>query len=71
MIRRKTVIIAIVADRTMRSLLIIQHGARTPMGLKFASFYIRGILGPGGSFTSMRYWPKGRIFSVQPFWCFF
>ncbi|WP_246711570.1 recombinase family protein [Rhizobium leguminosarum] len=45
MIRRKTVIIAIVADRTMRSLLIIQHGARTPMGLKFASFYIRGILG--------------------------
>ena len=38
-----------------------------PRGQRFASFYIRGILGSGGSFTSMRRWQKERLFSVAAF----
>lgn len=46
---------------------VLQHDDRTPTGPRFASFCIRGIPGPGGSFTSMTRFPKGRIFSAAVF----
>lgn len=46
---------------------ILQHDDRTPTGQRFASFCIRGIPGLVSSSTSMRRWPKGRLFSVAAF----
>lgn len=52
------------AQAGMRPVIVIQHDDRTPTGQRFASFCIRGIPGLVSSSTSMRRWPKGRLFSV-------
>lgn len=57
----------LIADRAMRPFLVVQHDDRTPTGQRFASFCIRGIPGLVSSSTSMRRWPKGRLFSVAAF----
>ncbi|EJL54866.1 hypothetical protein PMI09_02182 [Rhizobium sp. CF122] len=54
----------------MRSVIIVQHDGRTPTGRRFASFYIRGILGAVSSCMSMRRWLKVRTFSAAAFLVF-